>query len=121
MNDLDRIIEEALEAEDRAMFARLREQGLFGQFRSLFDGGMAWVSVASMIFGAILNVAFFYAAWQFFTVAGTNDKIMWGGAAWFFATMVAFMKVWFWMRMETNRMLREIKRVELQVARLQKR
>jgi uncharacterized membrane protein YciS (DUF1049 family) len=26
--------------------------------------------------------------------------------------------MWFWMRMESNRVLREIKRVELQVARL---
>ena len=32
--------------------------------------------------------------------------------------MVAFMKVWFWMRMESNRVIRELKRLELQIAHL---
>jgi hypothetical protein len=31
--------------------------------------------------------------------------------------MVGFLKIWFWLRMESNRILREIKRLELQIAR----
>jgi len=82
-------------------------------------GKDAWVSVMSIIFGTILNLLFFYAGWKFFTAVDVNSKLLWGGGAWFLATMVAFMKVWFWMRMESNRVIRELKRLELQVARLQ--
>ena len=119
MNDLDRQIEEALDAEDRAMFAELGEQGLLGQFESVLKGKMAWVSVASMIFGSILTFIFFYAAWKFFTIEGVEARLTWFAIGWYCAIMVAFMKVWFWMRMESNRVMREIKRVELQLSRLQ--
>lgn len=119
MTELDRKIEEALDTEDRVLFDQLGDQGLIGQARTVFQGKMRWLSVASLILGTLLNIAFFYAAWKFFVAAGVDDRVVWGGVAWFLATMVAFMKVWFWLRMESNRVLREIKRVELQLARMQ--
>jgi len=61
----------------------------------------------------------FYAAWMFLTVGETNEVIRWGGISWFLLTGVYLMKLWFWMQMETNRILREVKRVELQLARMQ--
>ncbi len=120
MDELDRKIEEALNEQDRALLDQFPEQGLIGQFKSVFHGSMAWVSVMSMLFGTVLTIAFFYAAWKFFNVADIDARLLWGGGAWFLATMVAFMKVWFWMRMESNRVLREVKRLELQIARAMK-
>lgn len=121
MTELDRQIEEALDAEDRVLAKELEELGLFGQFKSLFQGKLAWVSASSMIFGTILNIAFFFAAWKFLSIPDIDSRIFWGAIGWFTAMMVAFMKVWFWMRMESNRVLRELKRVELQLARLQRK
>lgn len=118
MSELDRQIEEALDAEDQLLFDQLGEQGLLGQFADAFKGKTGWVSVMSTIVGAILTAGSFYAAWKFLTIADADAKVGWGALAWFLMTMVAFMKVWFWMRMESNRILREIKRVELQLARL---
>jgi len=119
MSNLDDEIAKALSAEDLALSKQFEDVGLYGHFKSLFRGKDAWVSVMSIIFGTILNVLFIYAGWKFFTVVDINSKLLWGGGAWFFATMVAFMKVWFWMRMESNRVIRELKRLELQVVRLQ--
>ena len=119
MSNLDDEIAKALSAEDLALSKQFEDLGLFGHFKTLFKGKDAWVTILSVIFGTILNVLFFYAAWKFFTVTDVNSKLLWGGGAWFLATMVAFMKVWFWMRMESNRVIREVKRLELQVARLQ--
>jgi len=107
-----------LSAEDLALSKKFEDIGLYGHFKSLFRGKDAWVSVLSIIFGTILNGLFIYAGWKFFTVADINSKLLWGGGAWFLMTMVAFMKVWFWIRMESNRVIREVKRLELQVARL---
>ena len=117
MTDLDRMIEEALDAEDRVIMEKYGEQGLFGQFKSVFHGKTAWVSIVSVIAGTLINIIFFYAAWKFFTTTGLDARVTWGAIAWFAAIMVAFMKVWFWMRMESNRILRELKRIELQIVR----
>lgn len=118
MKDIDKEIERALSDEDRALTQQFEELGLFGYFKTLFRGKDAWVTFLSIFFGIILQVLFFYSAYKFFVEVDINTKILWGGAAWFTAIMVAFMKVWFWMRMESNRVIREIKRLELQVAHL---
>jgi len=118
MNDIDREIEKALSEEEQSLILQFEDLGLFTYFKSLFRGKDAWVTILSIIFGIILQILFFYCVYKFIVVAETDSKILWGGGAWFTAMMVAFMKVWFWMRMESNRVIREIKRVELQVARL---
>ena len=118
MTDIDEEIRKALSEQEQDLARQFEELGLIGQFKSVFKGKTGWVSFASLIAGTLIQILFFYCAWKFFVTTGTNDKILWGGAAWFCAMMVAFMKVWFWMRMETNRVLRELKRLELQIAHL---
>lgn len=121
MSELDRQIEEALDAEDRALLEQFGEQGLIAQSFSVFQGKQGWLAVVTMIPALALFIAAVYCAWMFFQAGDGVEAVRWGAAAWLFMTMVAFIKVWFWMRMESNRVLREIKRVELQLARLQAR
>ena len=118
MTKLDQRIKEALEAEDRDLMEQLGEQGLWGQFGGLFQGRMAWITVVTILAGLFFTVVGFYAAWKFATVEDTNTMLRWAGIAWFGLTAQMMIKLWSWMRMETNRTLREIKRVELQMARL---
>lgn len=119
MNDLDKKIEEALDADDRALMDRFGEQGLFAQTFGVFQGKLGWFAIISAITSLALFAGGFYAAWMFLTVGETNDVIRWGGIAWFLLTGVYLLKLWFWMQMETNRILREVKRVELQLVRMQ--
>ena len=118
MDNLDKIIKETLEAEDQALIESLQEQGLLGQFGGLFKGKLAWISIVTMGAGLVMAVIGLYSAWKFATVADMHSALLWGGLAWVgFMTQTAI-KIWTWMRMETNRTLREIKRVELQLARV---
>ncbi len=119
MNDLDRKIEEALDAEDRVLMDNFGEQGLFAQTFGVFQGKLGWMAILTTAAMLGLFAGGFYAAWMFLTVGETNDVIRWGGIAWFLLTGVYLLKLWFWMQMETNRVLREVKRVELQLARMQ--
>lgn len=126
MNDLDRQIEEALDAEDRQIYKQLGEQNVFAQALSVYQGKFQGIAVmASLAMFAMFGGAVF-AGWNFFQTSTDVEAssrmieaLAWGGLTWFFMTAVGFMKIWFWMRMESNRVLREIKRVELQLARLQ--
>ncbi len=118
MDNLDKIIKETLEAEDHALMESLEEQGLFDQFGGLFKGKLAWISVVTIVAGLVLSIIGVYAAYKFATVEDTQSMLRWGGLAWIGLMSQMMIKVWTWMRMETNRSLREIKRVELQLARL---
>lgn len=119
MTELDRQIEEALDAEDRAIFAELGEQGLFGQLGGLFQGRLAWLSVIQLAAGTAMFAIGVYAAWKYATIDDVAAMLRWAGLAWFGFTAMMMIKIWSWMRMESNRVLREIKRMELQLARLQ--
>ena len=121
MTDIDLEIQKALKQEDREIYNQFEELGLVGQLKAVLQGKNGWISVTSMVIGTIMNFGFFYAAWKFFTVTGIEAKAGWGAVAWSLATMVAYMKISIWMRMESNRVIRELKRLELQVLRLQKK
>lgn len=119
MNDLDRQIEEALDEEDRALFGKLGEQGLFGQLFGIYSGKMGALTVFATILTFALFLAAVYCGWKFFGAAEALEAARWGAGGVMLMVMVGFLKIWFWMRMESNRVLREVKRVELQLARLQ--
>ena len=119
MNDIDNKIKEALDVEDRELLDQFGEQGLIAQSLSVFQGRQGWIAGVAMIASVIIFAGAIYAGWQFFNAPAALESAQWAAVAWFLMTMVAFMKVWFWMRMESNRVIREVKRVELQIARLQ--
>lgn len=79
---------------------------------------MAWFNVITLIVGTIATIAGFYAAWQFIIASEVPSMIKWGALAWALFQTQMMIKLWSWMRMETNRTVREVKRLELQVARL---
>jgi uncharacterized protein DUF6768 len=118
MDDLDKKIQEALSEEDRELMAQFEEQGLTGQLGGLFQGKTAWLSVVTLAIGTILAIIAIYAIWKFVVADDITAMLKWGGLAWITGTSQMMIKLWSWMRMETNRGLREIKRLELQIARL---
>lgn len=121
MDDLDRKIEEALNDEDRALLGRFEEQGVFTQVFGIYNGKMGGLALLATLITFVLFLAAVYCGWRFFEAGVAVDAARWGAGAVMLLVMVGFLKIWFWMRMESNRVLREIKRVELQVARLQAR
>ncbi len=119
MNDLDQQIQQALDAEERELFEQFGEQGIFTQWFSVYQGKQGWIAILSTFVMVILFGGAAYAGWNFLHSSGGLEAAHWGAVTWFLMTMVAFMKLWFWMRMESNRVLREVKRIELQISRLQ--
>ena len=119
MNELDDKIRVALSEQDQALMAHFEEQGLFGQLGSLFKGKLAWLSIVTLFIGTIVTFVAIYAIWKFVTTDDLAIMIRWGGLAWIAGVSQMMIKLWSWMRMETNRTLREIKRLELQIVRMQ--
>jgi hypothetical protein len=119
MTNLDDAIREALSAEDAKLLEGFgADQALYNQIFQAFQGKLGWINAVGWLGGLLFFAAFVYCAWQFTTVSETRDLLMWGGGAALAFIALAMVKLWFWMELQKNAIVREVKRLELQVARL---
>jgi uncharacterized membrane protein YciS (DUF1049 family) len=119
MSKLDDAIRSALSQEDAEFLARFdHEPHLISQTAGLFRGSMGWVNMLFLaIFVPIAAFAVF-GAWKFATLEDVRAMLHWGAMAGFAVVVLALIRLWFFMELQSSRIIREIKRLELQVARL---
>lgn len=121
MNKLDQAIRQALSAEDAAFLAKFEDQSPFHEALGTFSGKWGPMN----IFAALVTFAMFaggaYCAWNAFSVGEVRETVLWSAGALFAMLAVAMLKMYFWMEINKNVTLREVKRLELQVARLASR
>ena len=118
MGKNDELISAALAAEDRELLASHAEPGYFAQATGMFRGRLGWVIWFTYLVGVAAFAVSMYALWQLWQVQDPLAAIRWGVLALLFFQGTVIMKLFLGSHMEANRMLREIKRVELQVAML---
>lgn len=116
MNKIDEMIGRALTDEDRALLQRHGEPGYVAQAFGLFRGPMAWVMWVAYVAGAIAFVIGAYALWQMAITSDLLSAVKWGVGSLFLFQITTLTKSFMGSHMESNRMLRELKRVELQVS-----
>ena len=116
MTDLDAKIRDALKAEDADLFGD--EPGLPAMVAESFRSKNRWlvwvVWVSIFIFTAIAG----WAAYRFFTAETIDAKLEWGLIVALAMLSVVMLEQWYWMELQKNTVVREVKRVELQIARL---
>lgn len=122
MTDIDTRISGALDADDRAFLASLDEgHGLFGQVGDTFAGPLGgW---AKLIFAVSLALggAMIYALVELLGAPDTDAMLGWGMLLLGLLVAQGFIKEWFFNRMNLIATLRELKRLQLQVAELSDR
>ena len=115
----DDIISDALSDDDRAFLARLDdERGLFTQVGDVLTGPLSGWTRLIFVVTFFMAMATIYAIWMAFTAEGERELILWtaGALVGFIAT--GFTKDWFFSRMNMLNILREVKRLQVQVAML---
>lgn len=122
MSKLDEAISDTLSKEDAEFLARFEaEPGFSQQMFGILRGPMAWVYWLFLIFAIPFAFLGIYAGWKFATEPELIVMIRWGGLAAFCFAVLVVVRLVFFMQINTNQILRELKRVELQVARGQAR
>ena len=112
MNDIDQKIQAALRGEDSGSI----EPNIAEEVLSTFRGRHRGLTVFVFVWSFILFVGAIWAGVKFYQAApDTTLQLRWGGLTLLLVLMVSFIKVWFWTEMQTNRLLREIKRMELRL------
>lgn len=118
MRDLDQMIDEALDAEERDLLRSIGEEpGFFSQTFGIFRGPAAWVNVLLMAVQGLVFIAGVWAAWNFFRAEDALTALRWGLPAAVLLLMSLMIKMGLLPTMQANRVIRELKRLELQIAR----
>ncbi len=117
MTDIDEEIRKALSgAELEKLKAVADEPGLFAMIFGLFRGKMRFWNIYGMF---LVFTALGFALWTGWNFLHTDDAHMmalWGAGMGVSIFFVAMLKLWFWMEMNKNMVVREVKRLELQLA-----
>lgn len=115
MQDIDRMIEEALDGEEQALFRdTAREPGFFEQAFGLVGGPNGWVNVVMIVMQTALFVCGLWAGWRFFEAETALSALHWGLPAAVLVLMSLIIKLGMMPELQANRLMRELKRQQLQ-------
>jgi len=116
MNELDQKIRAALAAEESDLPRQFDEPSLPAQVLETFRGRNRWlVALVFVMTTAYVGLALL-AAIQFFRADSVRAMIGWAGGFGVSLLVIAVLKIWYWIELSKNSVLREVKRLELQLA-----
>jgi uncharacterized membrane protein YciS (DUF1049 family) len=119
MTDLNDRIREALRADDDEALATLADEpDIFEQVMETFRGRSRALVLGSIGAGVVFMAVAVVCIVQFFGAIEVKSMLAWLVGFIFSLSAVMAMKIWYWMELQKNSITREIKRLELQVARL---
>ncbi|WP_347921698.1 DUF6768 family protein [Pontimicrobium sp. SW4] len=118
MEDIDKLIKETLTQEEAKFYDELEEQNIFQMVLGTFKGKNKWIMLMMNIVTVFVFIVFVYCMIQFFNTDVTNELIKWALIGTFCMLIVSMLKMFVWMQMDKNAIIREIKRLELQISSL---
>lgn len=101
---------------ERAMRDELeREPGVFAEGFGVFRGRRALANVGAAVVTFVCFGVSVFAAVRFFGVGTIEEKVLWSTVFLGALILSLALKVYFWLQMARNAVLREVKRVELRL------
>ncbi|MFN2334937.1 MAG: DUF6768 family protein [Wenzhouxiangellaceae bacterium] len=97
----------------------VEEKSLFGMLFRVFTGGLARWAAFAMVLTLFFVGLTVWCGYEFFTAATVDDRVFWGILAAVAFHAVSMFKFWFFMEMNRHSVTREVKRVEIALARIE--
>lgn len=118
MEEIDKLIKETLTQEEAKFYDDLHEEGIFGMLRSLFSGKLKWIITLMTLINFAAFGFFIYTVIQFFEATELIEIVKWSVAGFICLMMISMLKLFSWMQMHKNALMRELKRLELLISSL---
>jgi hypothetical protein len=119
--NIDDLIKQALSEEESEILERLgEEQSIFEQLLTNFQGKMKWMSMYIAFMILVFFIISIYCLIEFLNAEDIRLMMMWGAGMGASLLIVGMLKMWQWMQMDKNTILRELKRLEIHIAALHK-
>lgn len=113
MKNLDENIQAALRAETAG--DPLAEPNLAEEVLAAFRGRHRALTTLMVVLSLAAFAVALYAGVKFYQAGDLTAQLRWAGLALLLLVAMSMLKIWFWLEMQTNRVLREVKRLELAV------
>ena len=122
MSAIDDKIRESLSSEDKEVMESYgKELGFFGLIAESFRGKLKAMVITVFLLVLIFAVILVICAVNFFTVEDIALKLNWLAVGLTALIVIGLLRLWYLMELNRLSVIREIKRLELQIALLAKR
>lgn len=120
MTSIDEKIKQALNDEYQELISENDkiDANPFKQMSIGFKGRMGWMYIAVITFGFLITIMSAYSIYSFYHETGIKPLLGWGVTIIVTVLFTQITKMWYWMELGHNRVIREIKLSELQVAQI---
>ena len=119
MNSNDQRIAAALDADDHAFLANLdSDRGMFQQIGDSWKGPLGGWAKLGFVFAIAIGLGLAYCIYRAVTAEGTDAIFVWGLSSLALLIMQGFLKQWMFERVNMLTVLREVKRLQVQIAML---
>lgn len=118
MEDIDKLIKETLTEEEAKFYDQLEEQNVFQMIGGIYSGKNSWILKIMGLIQLIFFGVFVYCVIRFVGTEETNTLIKWGALGMLSIFISSMLKIYAWMQIDKKALIREIKRLELQVSSL---
>ncbi|MCX7554532.1 hypothetical protein OS175_11630 [Marinicella sp. S1101] len=121
--NIDEQIKQALEEEINEIRHdhQVIDANPFKQMKASFKGEMGWMYLLVMAFTTLFALGAFYCVYEFYHAQELKPLLAWAVGIIVLTLLTQISKMWYWSEMGHNRVIREVKVLELQVARLNER
>ena len=121
MSAIDEKILESWESEEREILEKYgKELGFFGLIAESFRGKMKPIVCAVFLLALIFAVILIYCAVHFFMVEDIGLKLNWMAVGLTALIVIGLIRLWYFMELNRLSLMREIKKLELQISLLKK-
>jgi uncharacterized protein DUF6768 len=120
MTEFDEKLKASLSADDEAFLQDLEgDQNVFSQLGSTFHGPMGLMSKVAFLFIAAFTLLMILSGWQAFHAETLRTTVLW--SAGFIACLIphGLLRMWLFDRANHLAVLRELKKIELRIVRLE--
>ncbi len=97
---------------------RFEEESIIVEALSVLRGRNAWLNWVSAVFAFAFFGVQVFAGYKVYVITDASERVFWAVVFMFAAMAVGMLKLWWWLVVNRNAVIREVKRLELEVARL---
>jgi phosphoglycerol transferase MdoB-like AlkP superfamily enzyme len=120
MTRYDDRMKDALSTDDETFLRDLEDgRGLFTQLGATFTGPMGGWGIYAFIMAFVMFVLLLVSGWNAWQAETVEAVIVWSAVSVSLVIALGLVKLWLFMRMNQMALLRELKKIELRVARIE--
>ncbi len=112
-NKIESLIQQKLNNEDFNLYLELEEKGVYGQVLDLFKGKLRWLLILMMMISIAFLGILIYSVNNFLEATEIVSLIKWAAASFICIIFLIMIKIFSWLQMNKNTLIKQIKRLEL--------